>query len=692
MTTRSKAFFNGIEVQVEWEMTRSHGTVPDVGRLVFRQGGTLPSSPFGDLVLTNGSTEIIRFKDCMLNRPQEKFGRTRDILYQILDRRWRWKTPTIFGQYNTRDENNELIVTYPDIRKNAQELAILLLKALHDAEIISGAMTVADFDVSVLPTDVSLAPYVDWKYTPAAVELEKLCAFFSCSVVLLNNNKIKIVEMHTGTEPDNVGLKHPVESGLVINPAPPFVTAYAGDTWFDGWLATRAVGMELGGEIKPIEQLSYAPAEGWVNTNPKVGFAAQITQKLRGTVSQELIDKTIEIANRTVLRMWKVVGFPELQVFWPGFTLEDPVTTLPATGEFGKIYQKELAAGWTGSTRTAFWDGEKYVGMTLNAYSYDASGVVDINKISDMTTEDCLIGSLSDSAYSAGQPSWFHQQGQTLMNPRLLLPLLGTRVIGAVDESGKKTKLPAEVYGAFFDDDGKYRNKDVVDPRFTMWKRGFSVDTVRGILNLGAPWYYQSVAGGIVEPYQDCAFIRIGYGYRQTPYGNRYHRQWNQPTGSTLNIANATVARTDINQNIITNYLTEYSGEFGTALAPIENTAAIDAILQETAIDAAKRYQNYPAPKRKVYTPWKAIDLNGIVRQVTYAGSVKTESEAVASIGESYSLGQSPAKLKARQEMQMKQLELQAMQFNQARSDQNAIQGIPSDSKAAQAFDASNMA
>ena len=125
---------------------------------------------------------------------------------------------------------------------------------------------------------------------------------------------------------------------------------------------------------------------------------------------------------------------------------------------------------------------------------------------------------------------------------------------------------------------------------------------------------------------------------------------------------------------------------------PTTREAAIDAILQETAIDAAKRYQNYPAPKRKVYTPWKAIDLNGIVRQVTYAGSVKTESEAVASIGESYSLGQSPAKLKARQEMQMKQLELQAMQFNQARSDQNAIQGIPSDSKAAQAFDASNMA
>jgi hypothetical protein len=646
MAERCKAFFGGLEVQVSFSMTRSHGTSPDVGQLVFRRGGTLPSNYVGDLVLTNGSTEIVTFHDCMLRNPSERIGGTRDIVYQIMDRRWKWKTPTLFGQYNVRDEANVLIEGH---QKSARQLALLALEALHYPD-------VGSFDVSALPTDPELAPHVVWHYEPAAVFLDKLCSLFGCTVNLMNDNSVRIITENTGDEPSNTGLMYPVESGLIINPAPDYVSAYAGDTWFDGWLTTEDIGAELNGAIKPIEMLSYTPDSGWKSGDPGHGYDAQIRGKLRSSLSNEMIDKTIELANRNLFRMRRITGFPPGQLFFPGFTLEGSVgsaSSLPTIGDASKVYL-------INDSRTAIWTGSGYIGVTYRA-SLLFWALIDPLLLPNLDAEPMI---------AAGTREEMEAERVTLDNPRyilvapeviaidarLLLPLLGTRIETGFDEHGKRSRKIAEVAGVFHETDFKLRNKTTT--KISVWKHGIRVDAAKGHVILGAPAYKRGASG--VEQAQ--MLLRCGYGFRPTPYGSRYHRQFNLASGNTLNIANATVNRTDVNEYRVQNYGSDYN-DLSVIDATITNTEAIDTILNQAATEHLKQYQNYVAPKRKQYTPFRSIDTNGKVLQVSYQGGHGQLGEMTVSIGGSFDLGQPPAKKKQMMELQQRSAEFALQNF-----------------------------
>jgi hypothetical protein len=75
--------------------------------------------------------------------------------------------------------------------------------------------------------------------------------------------------------------------------------------------------------------------------------------------------------------------------------------------------------------------------------------------------------------------------------------------------------------------------------------------------------------------------------------------------------------------------------------------------------------------------------------QVEHSGGVGRLGETVASIGESYSQTQTPAKRKAQLQIQARILEGELTDF---RSNQEVIRGVQPKSDAAQAFDASGMA
>jgi hypothetical protein len=652
MADRCKAFFNGLEVQVSFSMTRSPGTSPDVGQLVWRRGGTLPSNFVGDLVLTNGDTEVVRFHDCMLRNPSERIGETRDIVYQIMDRRWKWKTPSLFGQYNVRDEANNLIDGH---KKNARELALLALEAMH-------APDGGTFDVSALPTDEDLAPHVVWHYEPAAVFLDKLCSMFGCTVHLLNDDSVKIIQDNTGDEPDNEGLMYPVETGLIINPAPDFATAYAGDTWFDGWLTTEPIGMELDGSVKPIAMLSFAPENGWKTGDPSHGYDSHIRGKLRGDVVDEMIDKTIELANRSLFRMYRVTGFPPGQLFFPGFTLENSVSSvsdLPEIGDPAKIYRigsiLDIAL-----QRTAMWVDGAYVGITVKA-SFLNYALINPALIADLNADPVIVtanrSTLETMRINDGNPQLIIMEpGATAIDARILLPLMATRIESGLDEYGKQSRRSAECCGKFHESDYKLRNKTTAS--LCAWKRGLRVDTVKGHVLLNAPAYQRGADG--VEPAE--LYLRCGYGFRQTPYGSRNHRQFNKASGNSLGIANATVNRTDVSEYRVQNYGSDYN-DLSVIDTPITNTAAIDTILEQAATEYLKQYANLPAPKRKQYTPFRAINTNGKVMQVSYQGGVGQLGQTVAAIGGTFDLSMPPAKAKQLRDLQQRKAEFALQDF-----------------------------
>ncbi len=647
MAIRCKAFFGGVEVQVSFSMTRSHGTSPDIGQLVWRQGTTLPSSPNGDLVFKNNDATIITFFDCTLRNPSEQRTPMRNIVFQVIDRRWRWKHPTIFGNWNVRDDKDEIVT---GTEKTPRELAELLLTALGET----------GYDATALPTDVALAPAVNWHYTPAAVELDKLCVFFGCSVTLQNNNTVKIVTDNTGAEPDNTGLMVPTEDGLIINLAPDYVTAYANDTLFDSWLTTEALGVERDGTRRPIDLLSYRPPQGW-NVDPTRGYEQGIRNTLRGILDEELIDKTVAVADSTVFRLFRVTGFPPGQLFFPGFTLEasvDAVADLPEEGDPAKVYVLD-------EKRTVIWDGTQYIGVTYYVGLTDWA-LVDPLLISSTSVSPIVVQGTKTAMEAERITRGIDRY--TLMAPmttaidtRILLPLLQTRVVQGVNEIGEFERLEAEVCGRFVELDTKLCNKETTNLK--SWKHGLQVDTKKGHVLLGATAWQRSSTG--VDPAD--IYLRCGYGYRQTPYGSRYHRQWNQATGNTLGVANGVLNRTDVNEYRVQVYDADYNdlSDIGT---PVTNTTALDAILEQSAIENIKQYQNYVAPKRKVYTPFRAIDTNGIVTQVTYEGGDKRVGQTMASIAGSFDRTQTPAKQKLLMQQQRQQAEADMQTFRSTKA------------------------
>jgi hypothetical protein len=656
MAIRCKAFFGGLEVQVSMSMTRSPGVAPDIGQIVFRQGSALPSSFIGDLVLTNGDTPVVTFAGCMLISPREQYDQNRNIVYKIADRRWRWKTPTLNGEYNVRDDANLLIA---GTEKNAQELALLALQALH-------APTGGSFDVSALPIDAQLAPHVIWKYESAAAILDRICSLFGCSVHLMNDNSVRIITDNTGSVPDNTGLMLPVESGLITNIAPDYVSAYAGDTLFDSWLVTEDIGLEIGGAVKPINMLSYAPAEGWTIGDPSHGYTSTLTTRLRGTMPEEEIDKIASLANQTIYRMLRVVGFPKGQLFFPGFTLEASVAAignLPGQGDPSKVYV-------IANARTVIWTGTEYVGITAKNTHSTLWALIDPFLIANPNANP-VINSGTQSAMdaarkAAGQPHYvIIPPGVTAIDTKLMLPLMTTRIESGLDELGRRKRKPAEICGKFKEDDFRLRNR--VTTKLAVWKHGFRIDGTKGHVILNKP-AYQFETG--IKPAE--LYVRCAYGFRAKPYGTRYHRRFDKATGNNLNVANAVVNRSDVSEYRVQNYGSDYN-DLSILDPVINNTAAIDAILDASATEFMKQYQNFPAPQKKTYTPFRAIDTSGVTHQVSYSGVLEV-GKTMVSIGGSFDPTQPPAKLKRLQEQQRERAEFALQDF---RAQQAIIEIIP---------------
>ena len=645
----------GVEVQVAFSMSRSHGTSPDVGQLTWRSGTTLPSSAVGHLVIANSSTTvenqddvIVTFWNCFLRNPMQKIGATKDITFQVMDRRWKWKTPTVFGQYNVRDDKNLLIA---GTEKNPRELAALLLDALGERD----SQGDPNYDVSVLPTDVELAPKVFWHYTPAAVELDKLCAMLGCAVLLLNNDTVKIVIDHIGAEPDDTGLMQYVDSGLIINPAPDYISAFAGDTVFDSWLVTEAIGIDMDGSYKPIGMLSYKPDYGWVD-DPRTGYASAIQGTKRGTLPEEEINKMISLANKSICRLFRVIGFSEGQKFFPGFTIEAAVGNtgnLPDKGDSSKVYNLS-------NQRMVVWDGTQYVGVTLCNNSASQYMLVNTLLIASLAGTP-VISSGTEAAMIAAQTAAALPQyvvigpGETAVDPRIITPLMPSRADNTLDELQNNTKLAAEVAGMFFEDGEFLMNKTPI--KMTIWKHGFSIDQKRGHISLGKPALQKD---GDLKPGK--MYVRCGYGYRNAPYGSRYHRRYTLATGNTLGIANGVVNRSDVAEYRVQNYLSDYN-DFSQIGTTIINTPQVDAILLASAVENLKQYQNLVAPKQKEYTPFRAIDTNGKVVQVTYSGGVNRLGVTQVSIGASFNMTQPPAARKRIEELQRRTSESALQDF-----------------------------
>lgn len=171
------------------------------------------------------------------------------MVVKVADRRHKWASGNIVGDYNTR--NTDGTVRDGARKKNARELAGILLDQMGETT----------RDVSALPTNIY--PRVAWPDRNTARMLRVLCRRVGCDIAFDTSANVKIVQLGVGTAlPSNNREITPRVNG-VPRWLPSKLIALGSPLVVQSKLKLEAVGLDTDKKIKLINDLSYKPAGGW---------------------------------------------------------------------------------------------------------------------------------------------------------------------------------------------------------------------------------------------------------------------------------------------------------------------------------------------------------------------------------------------------------------------------------------------
>jgi hypothetical protein len=364
--------FPGLPVLTGASFTFTHGIMPSV--LSFN---TVPSTNFvpqiGDMKITFGGEEIV-FKDCAVTKANLRIEGGFRWSIMIQDRRWKWKYGEISGRYNVRRDDNSID---PKTEKTPHELAQLLCEAMGEDD--------ADFEL--LPNDTQ--PESIWEESNPASELQNLCDVLNCRIVLGLNNRVKIWPLGQGEELPANGLEMNQGFGFSRAAKPDSLKIIGGSVLVQAKFKLIAVGEDTDGSIKPINDLSYAPAAGW-EFQSRLSFS-----EVEGTYVRDGVAlKTIDLAKKCIWKWYRLEKFADDTLNIPGLP-DNEITKiqslLPISDSLLDMSDVPLAAGSKEPKRIqiegSWWPlGDDYENMPVGSRYPDefnvdqARGIVQFNQ------------------------------------------------------------------------------------------------------------------------------------------------------------------------------------------------------------------------------------------------------------------------------------------------------------------------
>lgn len=275
--------FPGIEAVEGGSYTLTLGISPSVAVIACRPQKN-PPAKYGTLTIGFGNDVPIRLYDCVLdsaNMQVNEAGQT--ITAYILDRRWKWRYPTISGIYNQYKPNGDLDAA---TEKTPQEMATLCLEAMEEV----------GFDVSALPNDTR--PETNWDYASAAEALQQLCDLLGCVVALGLDNKVKVFRSGVGgTLPDTRDIAN---YGYAIDPPdkPSAIRVIGEPNLFCMDFQLSPIGREVTGELKKLPDLSYYVSDSSLHAWQDYAYFTGIADIKAREYAVETIGKYYGIAAR----------------------------------------------------------------------------------------------------------------------------------------------------------------------------------------------------------------------------------------------------------------------------------------------------------------------------------------------------------------------------------------------------------
>jgi hypothetical protein len=290
----------GVEQVVGCTYTCGHGAAPGVASLTIRDQDVRRVRPFGNLVIEDGVNKPLILKRCRVLDARYSSGATgpRTVTLQIADRRWMWAFGHITGSYNVIDRNIDLSAVAPGeytvaggpFANGTYRPAVLLVR---DCLRAMGENTALIAEVP------GAAPPVNWEFANPANELESVCGPLGlrlCYQPTLDG--AAVVQLGVGGKlPD---LPSPsIGGGFDVPGRPSAIEFFGGPTQFNDILMLEPVGLEADGEIRPIEQLTFKPANGWERDNPhfwqNVRATARLTKPEAIRLAQQHVYRTFRV-------------------------------------------------------------------------------------------------------------------------------------------------------------------------------------------------------------------------------------------------------------------------------------------------------------------------------------------------------------------------------------------------------------
>lgn len=275
--------YPGIQKIVSASYSRSHGITPDVCQIEMApqplsssEEGYTPIEPDGYLLFqfdeyTNGAvtgrTQIL-LQGCRPDKASvRKSATSENWTIPIFDRRWKWKFGSFSGHWNIKKNG----VIEPRKERTARQLADMCLEAMGEQRYDTRALD----DLEKQPRLAyrgKVRPEVHWDRIPPAQALNDLVTALGYRVCLGWDDRVRICKYGEGALLPTEDL---MTAGFDANlpEIPDSTTVLGGISMHEAMWELEPVGLDLDGDWRPIDHLSYAPKDNsnkpyWGQTFP----------------------------------------------------------------------------------------------------------------------------------------------------------------------------------------------------------------------------------------------------------------------------------------------------------------------------------------------------------------------------------------------------------------------------------------
>lgn len=293
-----KVTYGGLSNIVRCIATRSTGVYPDTIRIdIAGKPEQVPSR--GDLTLEYDGTRI-EFKDCRTDMAAVEWNPGANTTSLILyDRRWKWSYGQISGSFNLRENDGRIIKSEDgvyDTEEAPQTIAYRCVVAMGEKQ---------DYEEATyeeLPNQ--LRPTFDMEVDDPRSVLSSLLRMLNCRLVFQLDDRIRIKKIGTGARlpTDN----YISATANAVRPVlPPRVIVITDPIRYQDDLELESVAEEWDGELVPVDDVSYKPADGWESMVMVGGVAWRAIED----------QATRDLAQRCVYRYYRV-KLPHSMTTW----------------------------------------------------------------------------------------------------------------------------------------------------------------------------------------------------------------------------------------------------------------------------------------------------------------------------------------------------------------------------------------